>query len=331
MRVGAGGTILIGVLALALGGSGRACAEPAGEDSLRGWRYLVEHLVADGLPRERVEAVFRDPRVEPFTGLEFSLAPREPHSMYRGFLSAGGIARARRCQELHRNTLDAAERDRGVPAGVVAAILTVESGCGQNTGSWVILPRLARLAMAAEPSNLEVNVVRHQRLAPDETAAEVADRTRARGRWLWDTFYPEVRATFALADRVGADPLDLRGSISGALGLPQFLPTSVLEHGLDGNGDGHVSVFDADDAIASCADYLVAKGWRPELSVADRRRVIWEYNHSAAYIDTVLALASALDGSVATAPRRATPRRVGTPRGATRRRDRARSVARHRA
>src|SRR5437899_9036601 len=58
----------------------------AGEDAVpprthQGWGWLVEKLVADGLDRERVTHVFDDPRLGAFTGLEFSLAPREPHSL----------------------------------------------------------------------------------------------------------------------------------------------------------------------------------------------------------------------------------------------------------
>jgi membrane-bound lytic murein transglycosylase B len=104
-------------------------------------------------------------------------------------------------------------------------------------------------------------------------------------------FYPEVLATFRLAERLGIDPLGIRGSPSGAFGLPQFLPTSYLRFAVDGNGDGLVSLYDPADAIASAANYLVSHGWRPALTRQQQRQVIWAYNHSAAYIDAVLFLA----------------------------------------
>ncbi|MEW6268401.1 MAG: hypothetical protein AB1689_03785, partial [Thermodesulfobacteriota bacterium] len=60
-----------------LGGSRVAGAQAS--DALRanhrGWEYLVEKLVADGVDRRRVERAFGDPRVEPFTGLDFGLRP----------------------------------------------------------------------------------------------------------------------------------------------------------------------------------------------------------------------------------------------------------------
>jgi hypothetical protein len=76
--------------------------------------------------------------------------------------------------------------------------------------------------------------------------------------------------------------------------MPQFLPTSYLNHGVDGNHDGVISLYDPDDAIPSCAKYLAAHGWKPGITYEQQRRVIWDYNHSDAYIDTVLSMASSL-------------------------------------
>ncbi len=264
----------------------------AAADAHHGWGWLVEKLAADGLDRDRVERAFDDPRMEPFDGLDFGLsAGREPRRLYRGFLRPSGIAAARRCREVHSDELDRAAAARGVPASVVAAIMYVESGCGRNTGSSMILHRLARLAMANEPANLRRNLDRH---APDGDP-EVEARVRARARYLEDTFYPEVRGVFLVAERLHVDPLALRGSGSGAFGAPQFLPTSYLAHGADGDGDGRVDLYDPADAALSCASFLKAKGWHDGLSTAERRRVIWVYNHSDAYIDTVLAVARAID------------------------------------
>ena len=119
---------------------------------------------------------------------------------------------------------------------------------------------------------------------------------RARAKYLEDTFYPEVRAAFALAGQLGVDPLDLRGSASGAIGCPQFLPSSYLRYGIDGGGDGRIDPYDVADAAASCANFLAAHGWQGNLSERARRTVLWQYNRSDAYVDTVLRLARAMDG-----------------------------------
>jgi peptidoglycan lytic transglycosylase B len=253
-----------------------------------GWGYLIDKLVDDGVPRARAERVFADRRVPPFDGLGFSLAPRESHARYRWFLRPASVALARSCRERYATAFEAAEREYGVPASTLAALLHVETACGRNTGSSVVFHRLARLAMANEPANLRMNVARLAGPNPDPA---VVERVRERARYLEDTFYPEVRALFVIADRLDIDPLDIRGSDSGAFGYPQFLPTSYLRDGVDADGDGRVSLYDHADAVASCAKYLVGHGWRPGMSRAERRTVIWHYNRSDAYVDTVLALA----------------------------------------
>jgi membrane-bound lytic murein transglycosylase B len=107
----------------------------------------------------------------------------------------------------------------------------------------------------------------------------------------------------------------LRGSGSGAFGYPQFLPTSYLRYGTDGDGDGIVDLYDSRDAAASCANYLASHGWKTATSDAQRRAVIWRYNHSAPYVDTVLTLAGRIErASPAPAPRvRAAARRKTRP------------------
>lgn len=263
-------------------------------DEARSWAYLVDKLTDDGVPRAWVERVFNDPRVPRFDKLEFSLTPRASTSMYRGLLSRRSVSAAHECFARHLDALGRAERELGVPGNVVAAILHVESRCGRNTGNESVLWRLARLAMSAEPSNLRGNVARHSLLQSPSASAEILRATQERARYLESTFYPEVRATFEIAERLHIDPLDIRGSTAGAFGVPQFLPTSYLRFGTDGNSDGHVSLYDPADAVASCARYLQAHGWAAGIDRKDRRRVIWTYNRSTPYIDTVLALASQL-------------------------------------
>jgi membrane-bound lytic murein transglycosylase B len=290
--------LALGVLLPAIAG-----AQPSADS----WSYLIDRLVADGIDRDRATRLFSDPRVPPFTGLEFSLGTREPRALYRPLLRPKSIAAARRCRTEHAAAFEAAQHATGVPASVIAAILHVETGCGDYTGSNPVVYRLARLAMADEPATLQANI---DRLAGDDL--DLALRVRARAQSLTDTFYPEVRALFELGDRLGVDPLTLRGSTSGAFGVPQFLPTSYLRYGTDADGDGRIDLFDVADAAASCGRYLAAEGWRRGCSPAVQRRVIWQYNHSDAYVATVLTIAHAIDGSrgpVVTATKKRSPAR----------------------
>jgi len=149
--------------------------------------------------------------------------------------------------------------------------------------------------LAGSPANLRLNVARHTRGLSGERARRVEARVRERARQLDATFYPEVLALFRLAERQGIDPLGIRGSASGAFGWPQFLPSSFLRFAVDGNGDRQVSLYDPADAVASAANYLAGHGWRSEMTRSGQRKVIWAYNHSDAYIDTVLSLAEGIE------------------------------------
>ena len=120
-------------------------------------------------------------------------------------------------------------------------------------------------------------------------------QAQRRARYLEETFYPEVKAMFEVARRARVDPLAMRGSPSGAFGFPQFLPSSYVKYAVDGNGDGRISLYDMADAIASAGNYFKQKGWRPGLPVEQQRKVVWEYNRSTPYIDTILAIAGEID------------------------------------
>jgi membrane-bound lytic murein transglycosylase B len=273
----------IAPLALALVWSPLAAA---GDDG--GWGDLIDPLVA-------VRGAFLDRRMPAFDGLSFNLQPRESHSLYRGFRTQRSVERARDCRVDHDASFRRSERLRAVPASVLASILYVETQCGAFTGKHMILHRLARLAMANEPKNLWSNVARHTRGTVEPQTSAIEAKVRERARYLESVFYPEVLATFRLADGRAIDPLDIRGSGSGAFGLPQFLPTSFLRFAIDGNENGAISLYDPADAIASAANYLSSYGWKPGIDRAQQRSVIWNYNRSDAYIDTVLFLAERIE------------------------------------
>jgi peptidoglycan lytic transglycosylase B len=278
---------VLSVLLFLVAGLAYAGADDETRTYQHGWRYVVDRLVADGISRDHVVAAFADPQIPPFDGLSFQLEPRESRARYRLLLSQASRRAASQCRARYAEAFSTAEAREGVPASLIAAIVHVESSCGRTTGKQPVLHRLARLAMANEPANVADNI---RRLAGNPPDPVIADRVRARAAYLENTFYPELRGLFTMAERLGLDPLTVQGSGSGAFGFPQFLPTSYLRYGVDGNGDGRVSLYDMDDAAASCARFLAANGWRRGLTAADQRRVLWQYNRSDAYIDTILAL-----------------------------------------
>ncbi|MEY4137994.1 MAG: hypothetical protein RLZZ371_176 [Pseudomonadota bacterium] len=141
----------------------------------------------------------------------------------------------------HRDTLQRAERETGVPAEIIVGILGVETIYGQQTGNFRVIDALATLAFDFPAS--------HPRAA--ERSAY---------------FRSELEQYLSLTQRSGRDPLTLKGSYAGAMGLPQFMPSSWAKYAVDFDGDGVVDLLNSPaDAIGSVANYFKVFGWQPGL------------------------------------------------------------------
>jgi membrane-bound lytic murein transglycosylase B len=222
-----------------------------------------------------------------FSLITFKLKPVESTDIYAKFRSAQKIATGQSFIRDYQHILSQMEKRLGVEREVVTAILLVETHFGQNTGKELVINRLARVSSVAEPETLSKNYLRLKEENPSITFEQVRDRAT----YLEKTFLPELAALFTLSEREKIDIFDIRGSIAGAFGIPQFLPKSYLSFAIDGNNDGSISLFDLNDAVFSTASFLKNYGWKSILDEEKKRAVVWNYNHSAAYVDTIFWLA----------------------------------------
>ena len=273
-------------------------APPAAAD----WQPLIERLVADGFIRQSTEALFAQPEVqfEPdaMAGkikvllrnrtADGSAAERLKDTVRTGYLKPAVITRARDFTHENRSVLADIKRNYGVPQEIVVSILLIETHLGRNIGNRCVFNRLASMALCTD-----LEIVRpylgDTPLSPDE---EVFARRRAREKADWA--YNELKSLLYLAYRDGIDPLGIRGSIYGAIGLCQFMPSNVFTYGVDADGDGRIDPFAKPDALHSIANYLRGYGWRPGMDREGQHRVIFGYNHSTVYANTVLAIADKL-------------------------------------
>ncbi|MCB1895795.1 MAG: lytic murein transglycosylase B [Zoogloeaceae bacterium] len=140
--------------------------------------------------------------------------------------------------DAHRASLERAEQRYGVPSEVILGIIGVETVFGRVTGSFPLLDALATLAFDYPP--------------------------RA------DLFRRELENLFLLARENGRAVGSYTGSYAGAIGFPQFLPSSVRRYAVDFDGDGRIDLERSEaDAIGSVARYLAEHGWRSGERVAD--------------------------------------------------------------
>lgn len=137
----------------------------------------------------------------------------------------------------NQDTLARAEAQYGVPAEIIVGILGVETIYGRNTGRFRVLDALTTLAFAYPETP-----TRLQRMA---------------------FFREELAATLQFARQNGIDPLSLRGSYAGAIGMPQFMPSSILRNAVDFDGNGKIELLESPaDAIGSVAAFLTGHGWQ---------------------------------------------------------------------
>ena len=136
-------------------------------------------------------------------------------------------------QRWHRELAGIEER-YGVPAAIVVAVWGLETNYGASTGNKDVIRAMATLAaMNYRP----------------------------------ELYRAELLAALDLLQTGAASRSSLRGSWAGAMGQPQFMPSSFETYAVDWDHDGRRDIWtDIPDSLASIANFLALKGWRPELS-----------------------------------------------------------------
>ena len=137
----------------------------------------------------------------------------------------------------HHKTLAAAEQKYGVPAEIIVAIIGVETYYGNRTGGYRVLDALGTLAFGFP--------------------------RRAK------FFSRELAHFLVLTQQEKVDPLSIKGSYAGAMGIPQFMPSSYRSYAIDFDGDQSKDLWrNPADAIGSVANYFKKHGWKTGQDIA---------------------------------------------------------------
>ena len=253
---------------------------------------LVNRLSLDGLDKGYLQDLFSRP--------EFKLAPeaiarslmrKEATLNYAQFLEKYSVERTISYLKTHRTTLEKMERHFGVSTPVVVAILSVETSCGRYMGSFNTVGILVTQAVSLEPAVYRQIIAQlPAEEKPNLDAGEITKKLKKKSA----RAYRELKALLAFYKDQNRDPLKIKGSIEGAIGLPQFLPSNIKRYGFDGSGDGMIDLFQHKDAITSVASFLRAHKWREDNGYEQKKKIIRKYNPSDYYADTVLRLAELL-------------------------------------
>ena len=153
------------------------------------------------------------------------------------FVEPKRIAAGRKFMSLHSDALAQAETSYSVPREIIAAIIGVETFYGRDTGRVNTLAALSTLAFDY-PARAEL-------------------------------FRHELSEFLLLARDAKRDPRSYKSSYAGALGLPQFLPSSIRNFAVDFDMDGVIDLSrNPVDAIGSVANFLNKHGWQPGAAIA---------------------------------------------------------------
>lgn len=192
------------------------------------------------LDETNIKKVMSYARIEPNV-IEAMQRPYEakPWYVYRKhFLTPDRIQHGTQFWQQHANDLKKAEQEYGVPASVIVAIIGVETNYGKQQGSFPVLNSLTTLAFDY----------------PKRSAF----------------FKKELAEFLVLAHENKLDPTAIKGSYAGAIGQPQFMPSSYRHYAIDFAKNGQVDLLDnTTDVIGSIANYLQKNGWQAKQPIAE--------------------------------------------------------------
>ena len=192
---------------------------------------------AKGVTRATFDMAFAgvtpDPRIMPITQRQPEFG-QSVGTYIANFASKSRIELGMRKAAEHAATLDAIEKRYGVDRYLILAIWGVETNYGGIRDRWDVIRSLATLASA---------------------------------RWRHPFFRDELITALLILQEghIGRDAM--LGSWAGAMGQPQFMPSSFMKHAVDFTGDGRRDIWTSvPDVLASIANYFVNNGWKAGLS-----------------------------------------------------------------
>lgn len=147
------------------------------------------------------------------------------------FVTSKRIKGGNKFLKQHHETLQRAEKEYGVPAEIITAIIGVETYYGRLSGKTQVFDSLVTLGFDYPP----------------------------RSRF----FLSELEQFLLLTREEDVDVKDVRGSYAGAMGMPQFISSSYRHYAVDFDGDGKRDLWNSTaDVIGSVANYFKVHGWK---------------------------------------------------------------------
>lgn len=261
------------------------------------YKNLINYLEESSLPRDRIQSLFLDPRVEYYPEIIYNkFAPTKMDKNSSALL--GTKTKKYEIQEFmkqYEKYLYIAKNKYNVEKEAIVAVLIVETKLGSDIGKYSVFNVLSSIALSAEKPSfniLENHINQKYHYLSFDKRQELMNifKERAINKANWAR--AEMASLIKLHLESNIDILELPGSYAGAFGYPQFMPTSISKYGVDADNDGKIDLYDFPDTILSIGNYLMNKGWN--INPTNKRRALLRYNYSHSYVANVLETASSI-------------------------------------
>ena len=257
------------------------------------FNHLEKRLIADGFNPQRIKSLYQSDDVFFETkGVSLYFMHNEATLDYKKMTRRPWIREGRAYMQQQAKALKKARKEYGVNPRIITAIILVETKFGRYMGNRSIISILSTMATLRNRAPREYL----WRQLPEDRRLE-RDQYDKKADQKADWAYDELKALLTYSNQHQIDVLSLKGSYAGAVGIAQFMPSNILAYGQDGNGDGRIDLFNDADAIVSIASYLKHFGWKPGMKRKQAYKVVYHYNHSKYYVNTILEIADLLEGS----------------------------------
>jgi len=252
---------------------------------------LQKMLIKDGFDRDHIQGIYRQPEVIfEISSVSRFFAHREASLNYDQFATRRSIKKARKYMRKYKTDLERAEKNYGVSKEVITAIILVETQLGTVVGNRSVLNTLSTFAALSDPQIRDMAWEKATK-PTQRTRADFEKWSQRKSRWA----YAELKAFLKYTEKEKIKPTDVKGSIAGAMGISQFMPSNIAPYARDGNNDGRINLYTHADAIASVASYLKNYGWRPGIDQKKAYKVVFRYNHSKYYVNIILKITKQLE------------------------------------
>jgi len=267
-------------------------AADVAESKINLFESLQNRLVRDGFDKSKIAKIYNNRQVffNP-KGIVPFVHHKESVLNYDQFTSERSIQKAKKYVKTYKTELLSAEKTYRVDKNIIVAIILVETRLGLILGKRALINTLSTMASLSEN---RVRETLWEQISSSSTIKKEKFEAWSKRKSKWA--YAELKAFLKHTDQEKINPVNVYGSYAGAMGIAQFMPSNIIAYAKDGNHDGRIDLFNHADAIASIGSYLKHFGWKPNVDKKKAFKVLYHYNHSNYYVNTILKVAELLKG-----------------------------------